>query len=127
MESLSIGILGSTPLALVGRGLSSDWVAIHGTLDVGDRSRIGTGRDVRVDTGITLVVDVEAYAELDAVAECSTGINIVLAALDVLVCEVSNLLGGTLEVGERLDIAAWSSGFLSFLGKDAVSGQIGID
>lgn len=67
MESLVIGIDGTTPLTHVRSGFSSDWVAVESALDISERRRVGAGSSGS-NAGITLKVNIEAEASADLVA-----------------------------------------------------------
>ena len=61
---------------------------------------------------MVLVEDVEANAEIDAVAERRTRVDVVVAGLEDLECQVPDLLRAPLQVGEGLDVIAGGTGSL---------------
>ena len=67
MESLVIGIDGTTPLTRVRSSFSSDWVAVESALDISERSRVGASSSGS-NAGITLKVNIKAAAKADLVA-----------------------------------------------------------
>lgn len=105
VESIAAGILGTAPLALVGSSRSGNVVTVNGTLDVGDRLRVGAAV-LGVVLGVTLVVDVETLAVLLRVAEGSAVRRRV--RVEVLVGKVTDLLGATGQVLEGLLVARGS-------------------
>lgn len=119
VEGFTVCVLGTTELADIGGGLGTDGVAEKGTLDVGDWWGVGAGSR-RVDRWVTLVVNVEAVAELLGVAEGSAGVYIVFSAIDGTIGEVVDLLTTSLEVLEVLNVAGGSASILSCLAKRGV-------
>jgi hypothetical protein len=113
-------------LSVVGSGRRGNGVTVDGALDVGDGVGVSARRIGRVH-GVALVVDVEAETELLAVTEIGTGFNVVLARVDVLVCEVTNLLGASSQVGERLGVAVGSGSVTGVLPQSAGLGSVLID
>jgi hypothetical protein len=113
-------------LSVVGSRCRGNGVTVDGALDVGDGLGVSARRIRRV-LGVTLVVDVEAETELLAVAEIGTGFNVVLARVDVLVGEVTNLLGAGSQVGERVGVTVGSDSFTSVLPQIAVLGSVLVD
>jgi hypothetical protein len=113
-------------LSVVGSGRRGNGVTVDGALDVGDGVGVSARRIGRVH-GVALVVDVEAETELLAVTEIGTALNIVNASVDVLVGEVTNLLGAGSQVGERLGVAVGSGSFTSGLPQIAGLGSVLID
>jgi hypothetical protein len=113
-------------LSVVGSGRRGNGVTVDGALDVGDGFGVSARRIRRVH-GVALVVDVEAETELLAVTEIGTGLNVVLARVDVLVGEVTNLLGASSQVGERLGVAVGSGSVTGVLPQSAGLGSVLID
>lgn len=95
-------------LAIVDSRVCRDRVSKESALEVGLGFRIRAGGG-RGDCGITLVVNVEAKAELLAITEVGACLDIVVGTINVLVGQVTNLLGGFVKALESLDVAAGSS------------------
>lgn len=95
----------TTVLALVGSRRLGDGVSIDGALDVGRWGRVLVASDGRVCGRVALKEDVEAKAELLAVAECGALFRVVL--VQSLVGQVANLFSGTGLIFERLDVSCW--------------------
>jgi hypothetical protein len=104
VESLTVGILRTTPLAIVGSSLGANGVTVDGALEVGLRRGVGTAV-LGLVHGVTLVEDVETEAVLLGVTEVGTGLDIVVETVDVLVGEVTNLLGATGSINKGLLVA----------------------
>jgi hypothetical protein len=108
------------PLALVGGRCLGNGVAVDRALDVGDGLGVraaGSG----VDTGVTLVEDVETQAERLAVAEFGALLDIVVARFDDLVGQVTDLLSRAKFIAELLLVAGRSGSLLSLLPQGAVN------
>lgn len=108
-------------LAIVDSRVCGDGVSEESALEVGLGLRIRAGGGRRV-FGITLVVDVEAKAELLAITEVGACLNIVIASLNVLVGQVTNLLGGFVKALESLIVAGRSSCSISIALEHIVCG-----
>jgi hypothetical protein len=67
MESLVIGIDGTTPLTHIRSCFSSDWVAVESALNISRRSRVGASSSGS-NAGITLKVNIKAEASADLIA-----------------------------------------------------------
>ena len=117
----------TTVLALVGSRRLGDGVSVDGALDVGRWGRVLGASDGRVCGRVALEEDVEAKAELLAVAEVGTLLDVVGTILDDLVCQVTNLLSGSQLIGERFDIASRRSSGLSSLPQVTVDIGVLID
>jgi hypothetical protein len=96
-----------TELPLVGSRAQGNWIAIDCALDVSDRIGIGA-RSSRIELGVTLVEDVETETEIFTVTEVGTLLDIVGTVVDVLVCQIANLLDRAIGVCELLLIACRS-------------------
>jgi hypothetical protein len=95
----------TTVLALVGSRRLGDGVSVDGALDVGRWERVLGASDGRVCGRVALEEDVEAKAELLAVAEVGALLRVVL--VQSLVGQVANLFSGTGLINERLDVSFW--------------------
>jgi hypothetical protein len=95
----------TTVLALVGSRRLGDGVSVDGALDVGRWGRVLVASDGRVCGRVALKEDVEAKAELLAVAEVGALLRVVL--VQSLVGQVANLFSGTGLINERFDVSCW--------------------
>lgn len=94
-------------------------MSIDGAFDVGDRGGIWaswTGFQAR----IPLKEDVETKALGLAVAECSAFTDIILSIFEVLVGQVSSLLGRCSKISGLLLVPSWSTSSPSPSPKDVV-------
>lgn len=112
----------TTVLALVGSRRLGDGVSVDGALDVGRWERVLGASDGRVCGRVTLEEDVEAKAELLAVAEGSALGRVVL--VQSLVGQVANLFSGTGFIFERLDVSWWGGCVLGLLPEHAVTVKV---
>jgi hypothetical protein len=111
-------------LALVGGRCHRDGVSVDGALDV------GLGKGVwavwaRLNCRVALKEDIEAVAEVLAVAEGSTGLRVVSGK--GLVGQVSNLLSRTGSVGEGLGVAGRSTSIASSSPENVVAVEVFVD
>lgn len=97
-----------TVLASIDGRVCGDRVSEESALEVGLGHRIRAGGGRRV-CGITLVVNVEAKAEILAITEVGACLDIVVGTVNVLVGQVTNLLGSIVKALESLDVATGSS------------------
>lgn len=114
----------TTVLALVGSRRLGDGVSVDGALDVGRWGRVLVASDGRVCGRVALKEDVEAKAELLAVAEVGALFRVVL--VQSLVGQVANLFSGTGLIIERLDVSCWGGCVLGLLPENAIRFKVSV-
>ena len=105
VEGLTVGILGTAPLAVVGSSARSNIVTVDRALDVGDGFRVGAAV-LGLILGVTLEEDVETLAVRLRVTEVGAALDVV--GVEILVGKVTNLLRAASQVIERQVVASGS-------------------